>query len=58
MDRPGLFYNHHECVKKNILGGCKQWQLKTDYYDLTKAEVRKELIDMGFVGVVRDRVLP
>lgn len=31
--------------------------MKTDYYDLTDAAVRKQLIDMGFVGRVRDKIL-
>lgn len=57
-DRPGLFYNHYVCVKKKLLGGCKDWQLETDRYDLTDPAVRKQLIDMGFVAKVRDKKSP
>lgn len=57
LDKPGFFYNKYDCVKKTIFGACKEYQLKKFEYDMTKAEVRKELIDMGFVCRA-NKVLP
>lgn len=52
----GFEYKYPECVKK-FLGMCREEIIKTDYYDLSDPVMRKQLIDMGFVLVVRDKVL-
>lgn len=53
-DRPGFEYKYEVCIKK-FLGLCTNKEMQTEYYDLTKPEVRKTLIDAGFIGVVRDK---
>lgn len=55
LETVSLEYKYEVCNKK-LIGICvsKKWVI--DYYDLTKKEVRKELIDMGFVFKVRDPI--
>jgi len=57
-DRAGFFYNHEECKKRGVFGNCREWETKTDFYDLTNPAVRKELIDTGFVAITRRKRLP
>lgn len=54
---PGFEYQWREC-SKSFLGNCRKWELKTEYYDLTIPETRDKLINMGFVGRVKEKVLP
>lgn len=49
-----LIYHQEECVRK-ALGICWKYETKKYSYDLTNKEVRKQLIDMGFVAKVRAR---
>lgn len=51
-DFPGFVYYYEECTKK-FLGICTKYELKRWAWDLSKPEVRKQLIDMGFVAKVR-----
>lgn len=52
-DFAGFEYQYEVCVR-DLLFICMKKQMKKDTYDLTKPEVRKQLIDMGFVGKVRE----
>jgi hypothetical protein len=52
---PGFEYNYEVCDKKNIFGGCKESHMEKELYDLTDPTVRQRLIDMGFVGKVREK---
>lgn len=54
---PGFEYQYEVCVK-HFLGMCakKQWQI--DYYDLTNQDTKKQLMDMGFVAKVREKIIP
>lgn len=54
---PGFEYQWMVCVKK-ILGFCRQWEPKVEYYDLTDPEVMTRLQTMGFVARVREKVTP
>lgn len=54
---PGFEYQWRECSKK-FFGSCRKWELKIEYYDLTDIAVRNKLSAMGFVGRVRDKVIP
>jgi hypothetical protein len=53
-DAPALEYQWEECVKR-FLGICTKYGMKRDVYDLTKPEVRRMIIDKGFVARVRER---
>jgi len=53
----GFEYQYEVCLKK-FLGICRQKEMRVDSYDLTDLAVRKQLIDMGFVAKVREKVLP
>jgi hypothetical protein len=55
---PGFEYPYRVCTKTGIFGRCRESEIRVDYYDLTDPLVRDKLIDMGFVGKVRDKVLP
>lgn len=50
----GFQYTYTECVKQFIF--CWDYETKTEYFDLNDLKVRQKLIDMGFVGVVREKV--
>lgn len=39
----------------SVLWICTHHPMKKDTYDITKADVRKQLIDMGFVLRVREK---
>ena len=54
---PGLEYQWFECTKK-FLGICTRTEAKIEQYDLTNVETRMMLLNMGFVGRVRERTLP
>lgn len=41
-----FFYQYQVCVRKFVFCTKKEW--RTDYYDLDKPEIRKELKDKGF----------
>lgn len=53
-EAPKLVYYQEECVKKK-LGICWDYDIVKYEYDLTKPEIRKQLIDMGFVARVRTK---
>lgn len=53
---PGFEYQYDVCVKK-FFGICTGTAPQKDVYDLTKPEVREMLINMGFVGKVREKPL-
>lgn len=55
---PGFEYSWRECVKKNLFGRCTRLERRVEYYDLTIPEVREKLSNMGFVGKVREKLLP
>jgi hypothetical protein len=55
---PGFEYWWRECTKTGIFGGCRKWEMRVEYYDLTKPDVRQKLIDMGFVGRSKKPSLP
>jgi hypothetical protein len=42
---------------KKFLGICTKHEMKIEYYDLTDEAVKKQLIDMGFVLKVREKVV-
>ena len=54
----GFEYQWKECVKHGLFGNCKQWEMKTEIYDLADTKTREKLINMGFVARVKDKVLP
>ncbi len=54
QDKPSLEYDYEVCIKK-FIGICTKKEMKREYYDLTNPEVRKTLIDAGFIAVVRDK---
>lgn len=49
----GFIYQYERCLKK-FLGICTKKGMQVDKYDLTRPDVRKQLIDMGFVAKVRE----
>lgn len=55
---PGFEYSWRECVKKNLFGRCTKLERRTEFYDLSVPEIREKLINMGFIGKVREKVLP
>lgn len=52
-DIAGFEYQYVVCAKK-FLGMCVRKEMKKDLYDLNDVEVRKKLLNMGFVARVRD----
>ena len=56
-DKPGFEYHYNVCTRW-FLGACTKTILQVDYYDLTDPVVRKQLIDMGFVLKVREKIQP
>jgi len=54
---PGLEYQWFECTRR-FLGACTKTEPKVELYDLTNVETRMQLLNMGFVGRVRERLLP
>lgn len=52
---PGFVYEWEECTK-TLLGICTRREMRKDLYDLTKPEVRDQLINMGFVAKVREKL--
>lgn len=57
-DIAGFEYRYEVCTGTNIFGGCKGTKWVTETYDLTDMDTRKMLIHMGFVGKVREKILP
>lgn len=53
-DAPSVHFQYRECVKK-FLWVCTHEELRRVEYDLTKPEVRKQLIDTGFHLVVWEK---
>ena len=51
-DIAGFEYQWEECVRK-FIGICTKHEMKKEFYDLNDVEVRKKLINMGFVAKVR-----
>lgn len=56
-DLPGFEYQYEVCLK-TFLGICTKRQWTKDTYDLTDIATRNKLIDMGFIGVVREKIVP
>lgn len=54
---PGFEYQYRECTRK-ILGLCRRWEVRVEYYDLSDEKTRSKLINMGFVARVKEPVLP
>lgn len=54
-DAPGFIYQYEECVS-SFIGICFETEMKIEKYDLTDQKVRSQLIDMGFVAKVRDKI--
>jgi hypothetical protein len=54
----GFEYQWKECVKHGLFGACRQWEMKTELYDLGDVKVREKLINMNFVAKVKEKVLP
>lgn len=54
-DLAGFEYQYEICVKK-FLGICTRREMKKEVYDLTNPETRKQLISMGFVARVREKL--
>lgn len=57
-DFAGFYYQWRICVKNGLFGGCRKWEMKKELYDLSDPGMRKQLIDMGFVAKVKDKILP
>lgn len=53
----GFEYQYEICLKE-ILGFCRKREMKIDYYDLADPITKKQLIDMGFILKMRDKVVP
>lgn len=54
-DEPGsVEYQWFECVKKNIFGGCKTWEMKKEVYNLNDVNVRHMLRHKNFVMMVQE----
>lgn len=53
-DLPGFEYRYWICTKR-FLGICTRQELKVEKFDLNDADLRRRLIDMGFVAKVRER---
>lgn len=47
-DKSGLEYRYEICTSR-FLGICTEHKYSSDFYDLTNAETRKQLINMEFV---------
>lgn len=57
-DLAGFEYQWRECVKSGLFGRCREWAMRKETFDLTDLKVREQLIHMGFVARVREKVLP
>lgn len=53
-DIPGFEYQYEICAKR-FLGICTKHQMTKETYDLTDPEIRKKLINMGFIARVREK---
>lgn len=53
-DISGFEYQYEVCDQR-ILGICVKHKMVKDIYDLSNLEIRKKLIDMGFVLKVREK---
>ncbi len=51
---PYLEYQYKICVRRK-LGICLKHGMKVEKYDLTKQEVRNQIVDTGFVMRVREQ---
>lgn len=47
-----------ECTSRGLFGRCRKWERQIEYFDLTDTAVRDQLINMGFVLRVREKVAP
>lgn len=56
-DFAGFYYQWRHC-EKWFFGSCRKWEIKQELYDLSDPGMRKQLIDMGFVVKVREKILP
>jgi hypothetical protein len=55
-DIAGFEYQYEICIKKGWFGiGCAKTEMKKEYFDLTKPEIRKQLIDMGFKARIPEK---
>ena len=55
LDVPGFEYQYEVCAA-HFLGICTKHEMKKEIYDLRDPEMRKKLIDMGFVARVKEKV--
>ncbi len=52
--KPGhLEYPYEVCVKRGLLGGCREMEQGVDYYDLNDPAVASKLRDMNFQAKVK-----
>lgn len=56
-DAPGFRYEYETCAKY-FLGMCTRNVMHVDTYDLTDPAVRAQLINMGFVAAVAEKITP
>jgi hypothetical protein len=54
----GFEYQYQVCVRFGLFGNCKEYKITKELYDLADPAVRNQLIDMGFVAKVRDKIIP
>jgi hypothetical protein len=52
---PGFYYQYDICVS-DFLGICTKHERRKETFDLRDEKVRRQLLDMGFVAKVRERV--
>lgn len=53
-DSASLEYQYEVCIKHKVI--CWKKGMKKDVYNLADPVVRKQLIDMGFVARVREKI--
>lgn len=57
-DIAGFEYQWQVCKRTGLFGKCKEYEMKKETYDLNNIEMRRKLIDMGFVAKVREKIIP
>lgn len=53
---PGFVYQWKVCKKTGLFGKCREYEIQQELYDLRDEVIRKQLIDMDFIGVVREKL--
>ncbi len=52
---PGFVYQYRVCVRK-VMSVCFKHEMRVEKFDLSDPAVRKQLIDVGFVARVREKL--